>query len=608
MNFKTIFMAAALFAAAGYAAAADSPWGICCHPHSKMEWQNIDKQFKMMRDAGMTSFRHDMKFSWIARTKGAYDFDSYDKLLAKADEYGLDYLPILEGYDWEIEKSRPDAKPLYKHPEEWRKFVRACAAHYKGKLKIWEIWNEQDGGFWKPNPNAAQYVTLLKIAYEELKAADPENIVMVGGLCSWNTGYLRDLYAAGAKGYFDAIAVHPYNWGPDRSAFQLKRMAEFKQILAKNGNAGTRLWITECGGATHRSNLLVQQPDAISRAVAYAAEKIGRKLPEQWVVGAPVSLEYPDQEFEAARPWLPGARIVPVTPAELARLSPDKVPVFIGGEHVTVQGDYKEPMMKYLEKGGILLAFGDVPFYNIRCRNEQGNWTTRGAANELHPLFGIGFQAHWTKKGIPAHTSSVRTLEAGKEAGIADLSNVYVTRFLTADNLPKGGKYIPLVQALDSEGKSIGDGLALYTSPKRKGAILACTLQFSGGYSEEDQARLLQTIYLAYLEHGIERIYFYDFHNDGMTAAEKENNFGIVRWNYEPKPAYAAYREMTAALGKAPVFVKRPANLPAGVHALLFERAEGGKVLAAWSTGEAGVFQYEGREIKAGTDVTFTAL
>ena len=52
--------------------AGDSPWGIAAHPHSEMEWKNIDRQLGMMREAGMTSLRHDMKFSGIARKKGEY--------------------------------------------------------------------------------------------------------------------------------------------------------------------------------------------------------------------------------------------------------------------------------------------------------------------------------------------------------------------------------------------------------------------------------------------------------------------------------------------------------------------------------------------------------
>jgi len=608
MKLLHLLFAAALTAAAVPSHADASPWGIAAHPHSEMEWKNIDKELSMMRDAGMTSLRHDMKFSQVARKKGEYDFSRYDELLAKLDEYGIEFLPILEGYDWEIEKSRPDAVPLYKHPDEWRKFVRACAQHYKGKLKTWEIWNEQDGGFWKPNPNASQYVPLLKIAYEELKAADPENIVMVGGLCGWKPGYLKEMYASGAKGFFDAIAVHPYGWGPDRSGFQKNRMAEFKQLMAEHGDAGKPLWITECGSPTHRSSFIARQPDVLVKAIRFAIEKTGGKAPAELVIGAPVSQEFPDRDFVDRYSWLPGVKIVPVTPEELAKADPAKLPVFLGCDHTTVEADYKSPMLDYVKHGGVLLAFGEVPMYNLRFRNGKGIWNTRGATDELHPYYGIGYQAWWTQPGIPKHSGRARTTEAGKAAGIADFKNIYVTRFLTAANVKPGDSYLPLIEMLDGNEKHVGEGLALYTFKDRKGAILACSIQFAGGFTEDEQAHLLQTIYLSYLANGVARLYFYDFHCDGENPAEKENNFGIVRWNFQPKPAYVAYKAMTAALGRAPKFIERLPNLPEGVEALLFERSEGGKVLAVWSTLEPHRFEYVGKSILAGTRVTFIAL
>ena len=41
---------------------------------------------------------------------------------------------------------------------------------------------------------------------------------------------------------------------------------------------------------------------------------------------------------------------------------------------------------------------------------------------------------------------------------------------------------------------------------------------------------------------------------------------------------------MTAALGRAPKFASRLPGLPPEVQALIFERAEGGRVLALWTT------------------------
>ena len=108
-TWKTL-AAAVLLGTAVICAGTDSPWGIAAHPHAAKEWENIDRQLGMMRDAGMTSLRHDMKFSRIAAKKGQYDFSSYDELLEK-----------------EI-KRIPGLKP-----DEVRDFLKKLVPNYKAK-------------------------------------------------------------------------------------------------------------------------------------------------------------------------------------------------------------------------------------------------------------------------------------------------------------------------------------------------------------------------------------------------------------------------------------------------------------------------------------------
>ena len=43
----TRYLSSALLAAALWCGAADSPWGIAAHPHSEMEWKNIDRQLDL---------------------------------------------------------------------------------------------------------------------------------------------------------------------------------------------------------------------------------------------------------------------------------------------------------------------------------------------------------------------------------------------------------------------------------------------------------------------------------------------------------------------------------------------------------------------------------
>mgnify|MGYP000214046707 FL=1 len=136
-------------------AASDSPWGIMSHPFWSRTPEEFKNEIKMTSEAGAKWMRTDFGFGMICKEPGKFDFSRSDKLVEELAAKGIQVLPVLEGYDWEI---RPECRPLYKYPEEWRNYVRAVAEHYKGRIHAYEIWNEQDGGFWRPAPNAAQYV------------------------------------------------------------------------------------------------------------------------------------------------------------------------------------------------------------------------------------------------------------------------------------------------------------------------------------------------------------------------------------------------------------------------------------------------------------------
>ena len=162
----------------------------------------------------------------------------------------------------------------------------------------------------------------------------------------------------------------------------------------------------------------------------------------------------------------------------------------------------------------------------------------------------------------------------------------YASRYMNSQNLQKGDAYLPLINAVDDSSNIIGDAMSLYTFHDWKGAIIGSTLSIGGGYSEAQQANLIPRVYLSYLATGIKRIFIYDLHSDGERVDEAEDNFGILRYNLQPKPAYDAYKKMTQALGTAPIFIQRigpPVNNK--IWALVFKRSEDQKqVLTVWGT------------------------
>ena len=78
---------------------------------------------------------------------------------------------------------------------------------FGSRVNAWEIWNEEDSSGWWGG-TAAQYAGLLRAAYAAIKAASPAATVLIGGLTGNDAAYLDQLYAAGAEGSFDAVAVH----------------------------------------------------------------------------------------------------------------------------------------------------------------------------------------------------------------------------------------------------------------------------------------------------------------------------------------------------------------------------------------------------------------
>ncbi len=128
------------------------------------------------------------------------------------------------------------------NPADFAAFASALAARYRGELTALEVWNEPDqvneeyfAGPEKPQ----RYAALLRAAYPAVKQADPSIKVLAGSLVGSNGVFLRRLYAAGIKGYYDGLAVHFYT-------LTLASLREFRAVQLANGDS-TPLWLDEFG-------------------------------------------------------------------------------------------------------------------------------------------------------------------------------------------------------------------------------------------------------------------------------------------------------------------------------------------------------------------------
>jgi hypothetical protein len=161
-----------------------------------------------------------------------------------------------------------DPPPSADHVADFGVFMATLAAHYKGQIFAYEIWNEPNvsdtwGG---QNPDPTRFVAMLQAAYPLVKGADPNALVVSGGLANTGAGnggsalgdlvYLQDMLQDGALGNVDAIGIHPYPGACDPTAtscaatpgtyFQ-RANDEHNTEVQFGGSNPPPLWITEAG-------------------------------------------------------------------------------------------------------------------------------------------------------------------------------------------------------------------------------------------------------------------------------------------------------------------------------------------------------------------------
>lgn len=106
---------------------------------------------------------------------------------------------------------------------EWGHYRYLDAQLYADRIDAYEIGNEPNLiEEWGSNPDPAAYAELLKVAYREIKAADPDALVVSAGLSPVgessdlrylnDLAFLRSMYEHGAAAYFDVLGMHPFGF------------------------------------------------------------------------------------------------------------------------------------------------------------------------------------------------------------------------------------------------------------------------------------------------------------------------------------------------------------------------------------------------------------
>lgn len=136
--------------------------------------------------------------------------------------------------------------------DNWQTFVNLVVSRYKDKVDVWEVWNEPDSPDYLVPNNPEAYQPILTVAYDAIKAQDPDAIVLGGALSEPNK-YFAEYMFQNYNGKFDALSVHGYycrRYLADGNLDQLENdFNELRQVVQQY-RGDQRIWITEFGCST----------------------------------------------------------------------------------------------------------------------------------------------------------------------------------------------------------------------------------------------------------------------------------------------------------------------------------------------------------------------
>jgi hypothetical protein len=238
---------------------------------------------------------NNMHFSWIKHqiewkayepSKDQYQWGSIDYIVDTAHAAGLNVLlSVVKAPAWarggRVEEDGPPVDY-----GDYGDFVGSMAKRYCSRVQAYEIWNEQNlKREWNTGRSlsAKEYVDLLHVAYDRIKAVCPGAIVVSGGptpvgytsdVAIDDFVYLRQMYEAGFQNYCDAVGVHPsgFNNPPDwrypppyseegdcsgfrgnRQFYFLNTIEGYHKIMEAFADGDRKLWATEFGWASIES-------------------------------------------------------------------------------------------------------------------------------------------------------------------------------------------------------------------------------------------------------------------------------------------------------------------------------------------------------------------
>jgi len=231
-----------------------------------------------IRGMGFGWLRQQVRWGAIEPEPGTYQWSELDRLVADASAAGVRILLQVGGFPG-AETPTP-REGLRLTDEEMRRYadlLQQMAARYRGQVQAYEIWDPPntslvfgEAGLMPPE----EYVKLLNLSYDAVKASDSQAIVVTAALMPTEShnpqeslahdDYLELMYRAGAKGHFDAVGAQSWGYNnppaddPTQSTadttsckgswpLYFRSFEALYEVMKRHGDTAKQIWLVKFG-------------------------------------------------------------------------------------------------------------------------------------------------------------------------------------------------------------------------------------------------------------------------------------------------------------------------------------------------------------------------
>lgn len=197
-----------------------------------------EQDLELLARLGVRWVRMDLSWGSVEREKGVYSLDGYVRLTEALAAKGIRPLYILDYGNPLYEGGLPPKTP--EGIAAFARFAGAAAERLKGRGVLYELWNEPNiPNFWKPAPDPAAYVALMRPAAAAVRAADPRAVLVGPASSTIDLSFLEAIFKGGYLDLVDGVSVHPYRSGPPETA--VPEYGRLRALIARYAAPGRRV-------------------------------------------------------------------------------------------------------------------------------------------------------------------------------------------------------------------------------------------------------------------------------------------------------------------------------------------------------------------------------